>query len=81
MEGVFENVSKKKLENDMNKYNKELEEEEKFMKKHNEFMRKVLAKFIEHNESRQKTYEKQKLFYKQDFKARVHLRSLSEAKL
>lgn len=42
-------MSKKKLENNMNKYNKELEEEEKFMKKHNEFMRKVLAKFIEHN--------------------------------
>lgn len=44
------------MESDMNKYNKELEEEEKFMKNHNEFMRKVLAKFIEHNESRQKTY-------------------------
>lgn len=44
-------------------------------------MRKVLAKFIEHNESRQKTYERQKLFYKQDFKSRVHLKSFSEAKL
>lgn len=80
MEGIFENVSKKKVEQDMNKYNKELEEEEKFMKKHNDFMRKVLEKFIKHNQERQNTYEKQKIFYSKDFKAR-HLRAVSEPRL
>ena len=30
------------------------------MKKHNEFMRKVLSRFIKHNESRQSFYQHQK---------------------
>jgi hypothetical protein len=44
-------------------------------------MRKVLAKFIEHNQSRQNIFEKQKIFYKQDFKAKNHLRSRSDPRL
>jgi hypothetical protein len=68
------------VEQDMNKYSKELEEEEKFMKKHNEFMRKVLEKFIQHNQERQNAFQKQKVFYKKDFKGR-HLRAVSEPKL
>lgn len=32
------------------------------MKKHNEFMRKVLTRFIDHNESRQSLYEKEKKY-------------------
>ena len=30
------------------------------MKKHNGFMRKVLARFIKHNENRQSSYQRQK---------------------
>jgi len=37
-------------------------EEEQFMKKHNDFMRKVLTKFIKHNEERQGLFEKDKIF-------------------
>ena len=42
MEGIFENANKKKIIENLNKCSKEEEEEELFMKNHNNFMRKVL---------------------------------------
>ena len=81
MEGIFENVNKKKIENDLNRYNREIEQEEKFIKKHNDFMRKILAEFIEHNESRQKIVERQKNHYRKDGKGLSHLRTQSQPKL
>lgn len=50
------------------------------MKKHNEFMRKVLEKFIQHNQDRQQAYQKMKIFYGKDLKGK-HLRTHSETKL
>ena len=50
------------------------------MQKHNEFMRKVLTKFIEHNESRQALFEVDKNYIKRNDNPN-HIRSLSEPKI
>ena len=44
-------------------------------------MRKVLTKFIEHNEHRQVLFEQDKKFVKRNDDPKNHLRSLSEPKL
>jgi hypothetical protein len=54
------------------------QEEEEFMKKHNSFMRKVLTKFIQHNEERQSLYEQEKKFLRKNAGPVTHLRTLSE---
>ena len=66
MEGIFENVARKKADQSSNRATNEQIEEERFVQKHNEFMRKVLTKFIEHNENRQEIYEKEKKFIKRN---------------
>jgi len=52
-------------------------EEEKFMEKHNVFMRKVLTKFIMHNEDRMGMYEKEKKSIKNNERAKNHFRTMS----
>lgn len=81
MEGVFENVAKKKMDNQVNQNQKEIDQEEQFIKKHHNFMRQVLNQFIEHNEDRQRTLEKQKEFYRSKPTSRQPLRSTSQPRL
>lgn len=78
MEGIFENVSKKKVEQEDPRLRREQQESERLAKQNQDFMRKVLGQFIEHNEERQQIYQKQKKFYAPPT---THLRALSEPRL
>lgn len=51
------------------------------MKRHNEFMRKVLTRFIDHNESRQSLYQKEKQYIRKYDSLGKHIRTLSEPKI
>lgn len=80
MEGIFQNLVRKKQEHGSPKRSREMIEEEKFMEKHNVFMRKVLTKFIMHNEDRIGMYEKEKKSIKNNERAKNHFRTMSQPK-
>lgn len=81
MEGIFESASRKKVDLDKSKRSSKQLEEEQFMDNHNSFMRKVLSRFIKHNENRQNIYEQEKLFIKRNDDKIRHKRVFSQPKL